>query len=221
MYRAILPISAVSTSRLGSSAAGCPSVTVPDGQVARLLQRAVLHGPQHLRLAQQHAGTPQLPPQHSLQLLRRDAAGPSREMIVPRRRIQHAGRHTPASRNMPAALLLQGEQVQQHLDTQPVPHIRQVECLLAGLVVHHPQIQLSVLYPAVHAVYLAPHRQGRAALCHGDGRQLAVLPAEAQLEGDGPEIRHRHLVGDVLHDGAGRLPQPREKDTRNRAPFWS
>ena len=106
---------------------------------------------------------------------------------------------------------MQGEQIQQHLYAQSVPHIRQIKGLFAGLVVHHPQIELAVLQPAVHPVHLAAHGKSGFSFRHGDGGELPVLAAEAQLKGNGPEIRYRHLVGDVLHDGTGCLPQTGEQ----------
>ena len=158
----------------------------------------MLHGGQDLRFAQQHTGTPQLAPQHILDLVRRKRPV-SLQDDIPRRHIQHARRlHRPAEGAAP--LPLQGEQVQQHLDAQSVPHIRQVECLFAGLIVHHPQIELAVLDPAVHPVHLAADGQALIPLGDGHGRQLPVLSAEAQLKGHGLEIRHRHLIGDILHD---------------------
>ena len=90
---------------------------------------------------------------------------------------------------VPLALPLEREQIQQHLHAEPVAQIRQVKGFFARLIVHHADIELSVPEPAVHAVDLAGDGEGTLPLADGDGRELPVPSAEAQLE------LQRHEVG--------------------------
>ena len=144
-------------------------------------QSAVLHSPQHLRVRQHHAAAAQLLLQGSLELFRLDAPVLFQDHL-PGRVIQYPRRHNGIA-EIAAALLLQSEQVQEHLNAQAVPQVRQVKGFFPGFVVHHPQIQLSVVEPAVHPVHLAADGQGLISLGDGNGGQLPVPAAEAQLEG--------------------------------------
>ena len=107
---------------------------------------------------------------------------------VPRRGIQHPRRHDRMA-EVPLALSLEREQIQQHLHAETVAQIRQVEGFFARLIVHHADIELSVPEPAVHAVDLAGDGEGALPLADRDGRELPVPSAEAQLE------LQRHEVG--------------------------
>ena len=106
---------------------------------------------------------------------------------------------------------MQGKEVQQHLDVQAHADIGQVKFLFAGLVVHHPDVQLVVLDPAVHPVHLAPYPQLAAGLGDGHGRQRPVLPAEGQLKGHGNKVGVPQLLRHLVDDGVGGGPQPPEK----------
>ena len=141
----------------------------------------MLHGLQHLRVTEHQSRAAQSGAHIRLQLFIGNVALPRQDHAAGRL-IQHAAGHDGMA-EIVLSLLLQRKEVQQHLDTQPIADIREVKALFAGLVVHHPQIQLPVVEPAVHPVHLAGHRQGGAALLHGDGGQIAVPAAKAQFEG--------------------------------------
>ena len=132
--------------------------------------------------------------------------------------IQHPRRNDGVSEaGLP--LLLQREQIQQHLDPQPVPHIRQIEGLAPRLIVHHPQIQLPVVEPAVHPVHFSADGEGGIPLLNGDGRQCAVPSAEAQLKSHGLEIRFRQFLRHAVHDILRRGAQSPEQIAESGALF--
>lgn len=104
----------------------------------------------------------------------------------------------------------QRKEIEQHLQAEPVAQLREVKALRAGLVVHHAQIQLTVLEPAVHTVDLADHAQLLPRLADGHGGKLSVR-AEAQLKGQRLEIGVGKLLHRRIHDAVDRLAQPAEK----------
>ena len=136
------------------NAAGDAAVPAhPQRQEFRLGQRLVLHGLQDRRVREQQAGAAQLFGRLLGQLIRGDVAFGSQN-VISCRKIQYTGRlHFAAEIRL--ALLLQGEEVQQHLDVQPHPHRRQIKGLAAGLIVYHPQIELAVFEPSVYPVHFA------------------------------------------------------------------
>ena len=164
----------------------------------------MLHGPEDLRLRQQQSGTAQQLLPFALQLFRRNVPL-HRQNLIPGRQIQHARRFDlPAE--VSSALLLQGEEIQQHLDIQTHFHRRQVKGLFAGLVVHHPEVELVVLDPAVHPVHLAADAQLRVGLGDDYCRQLAPV-AEGQFEFQRHEIRVPQLLRHLVDDRVGGVPQ--------------
>ena len=132
--------------------------------------------------------------------------------------VQHPRRDNGVS-EAGLSLLLQREQIQQHLDPQPVPHIRQVKGLAPRLIVHHPQIQLPVVEPAVHPIHFSADGEGGVPLLNGDGRQCAVPSAEAQFKGHGLEIRFRQFLRHAVHDVLRRGAQPPEQIAESGALF--
>ena len=144
-----------------------------------------------------------------MQSLRGDAPL-RRQNLVPGGEIQHACRLDLLAEKF-RPLLLQGKEVQQHLDIQSHADVGQIKFLLAGFVVHHPQVQLVVLDPAVHPVHLAAYPQLPVRTGNGDGRQSSVLPSEAQLEGHGDEIRVPQFLRHLVNDRVGVGPQPPEQ----------
>ena len=173
-----------------------------NGQIHRLFQGIVLHGPEHLGILQHQAAAAQLLLNVGFDLSRRRIPL-FRDDHVPGGQIQHPRRHHRHAEVL-LPLPLQRKQVQQHLDTQTVLHIGQAEGLPPGLIVHHPQIELAVLDPAVHPVHLTHQAQGDVLPFHGHGRQVRLPAAKAQLKLHKLEIRAAHLVGHVVHNGAGR-----------------
>ena len=106
---------------------------------------------------------------------------------------------------------MQGKEVQQHLNIQSHADVGQIEFLLAGFVVHHPEVQLIVLDPAVHPVHLAAYPQFPVRAGNGDGRQRSVLSAESQLEGHRDEIRVAQFLRHLVDDSVGVGPQTVEQ----------
>ena len=148
--------------RRGDAAGQFPLPVNPQGQIAGFRQRVVLHSPQHIRLRQQQTGALQFLLPHGRQRIRQNV--PLRcQNVVAGRQIQHTCRFDFFSEIL-LARFLQREQVQQHLNIQSHPHRRQIKGLAAGLIVHHPQIQLIILDPAVHTVHLAAHSKFRVRL---------------------------------------------------------
>ena len=144
-------------SRRGNAAGKTPVPAHPHRQIVGLRQGLMFHGLEYLRLRQNQAAAAQflLPPPG--QLLRRDAALRGQNLI-PGRQVQHAGRfHRTVEVGL--SLLLQSEEIEQHLDIQAHLHRREVEGLPAGLVVHHPEVQFAVPDPAVHPVHLTAQAQ--------------------------------------------------------------
>ena len=149
-----------SCAAVGDAAADAAVLAHPNGQEARGASRALCS------MARSTSGSPSTMPSrrsssiHGLaEGLRGDVPlGPSDQ--IPGRVIQHPRRHNSGYPKQRLSLLLEGEEIQQHLDAQPVPHIREVEGLAPGLVVHHPQIELAVVEPAVHPVHLAADGEG-------------------------------------------------------------
>ena len=97
-----------------------------------------------------------------------------------------------APQQLPTALL-QGEEVQKHLQSHAVVHIAVVKILFAGLVVHNPDIALPACVPGVHPVHEAPEPGLHLLTGDGHGGQVAV-GAEVQLEGHGLEGRFGQLA---------------------------
>ena len=116
---------------------------------------------------------------------------------------------------MGCTLVFQRKEIQQHLDTEAVPQVGQIEALFAGLVVHHTQIQLLVMDPAVHTVHLTADREGRVSLTNGDGRQFTAA-AKTQFEGHGAEIRVGQFVGNIFDHGPCRPAQTGEEIAKAR-----
>ena len=105
---------------------------------------------------------------------------------------------------------MQREEVQQHLDIQAHSHRAQVKGFLAGLIVHYAKIELAVLHPAVHAVYLTAKTQLRTGFRDHHGRHgLAV--AKVHLEGDGNKIGMAQLFRHLVYDGVGHIAQAGEE----------
>ena len=169
-----------------------------------LPQRVVLHGLQHRWLRQQQPGALQLLLPLAGQLFRRDIPFHAQN-LVPGGQIQHASRFDLMAK-VGLSLFLQGEQIEEHLDIQPHLHRRQVEGLFARLVVHHPQIQLAVLYPTVHPVHLAADSQLSVRLRYHHSGQRAVV-AEGQLKFQGDKVRMPQFLCHLVDDGIGRVPQ--------------
>ena len=192
----------------GQGAGEVPLPVHPHRQEPWALQGLVLHGLEHLRVGEQQPRPAQLLFPHGLELVRRDIPLGG-EDLVPGGEIQHPGGLDVHAEPLPA-LLFQGEQVQQHLNVQAHPDGGQVKGLFAGLVVHHPEIQLVVLHPAVHPVHLAADPQLRVRLADRHRRQLPAV-AEGQLEGQGHEVGAAHLLGDLVHHRVGGAAQPGEE----------
>ena len=105
---------------------------------------------------------------------------------------------------------LQGKQVQQHLQTLPIPDIRQRELLVAGFVVHHPQVQPALVDPAVHPVGNSGQGQLLRPLAQLQRADILGL-GEVQLEVQRLEIRAPQLLGGVQHHLPGVLADPMEQ----------
>ena len=88
--------------------------------------------------------------------------------------------------------------------------VAEVKGLFAGLVVHHPEVQLSVLQPAIHPVHLPVDGEGGVVRPDGDGGQLTPLP-EREFKGHGHKVRLPQLPGHVGNDGGRRLFQAVEQ----------
>ena len=112
--------------------------------------------------------------------------GARREHDITSRNIQNARRHDIVSVQH-FAVFAEGEQVQEHLKPHAVPHIAERKALSAGLVVDDPQVELTLMQPAVDTVGNAGENQAVLALAKAHGRKLACL-AEVQLK------RQRHEV---------------------------
>ncbi|MPM71189.1 hypothetical protein SDC9_118152 [bioreactor metagenome] len=165
----------------------------------------MLHGLQNLRLVQQKAAAAQcLRP-----LLRQSLRGHVpllRQNLIPGREIQHSGgNHLPPK--IGAALIFQREQVQQHLDVQSHADLRQVEGLLPGFVIHHPEVEPAVLQPAVYPVHLPVYPQLPVRFRYGDGGQRPLVP-KGQLKFHRHKVRLRQLPRRFFHHGIGRGSQP-------------
>ena len=106
---------------------------------------------------------------------------------------------------------MQGKEVQQHLNIQSHADVGQIEFLLAGFVVHHPEVQLIVLDPAVHPVHLAAYPQFPVRPGNGDSGQRSVLPSEPQFEGHGDKIRVAQFLRHLVNDSVGVGPQTVEQ----------
>ena len=104
------------------------------------------------------------------------------------------------------SLLLQGKEVEKHLNVQSHLHRRQVEGLFAGLVIHHPEVQLAILYPAVHPVHLATQPQLGVRLGHHHGGQGTIV-AEGQFKFQRDKIRMPQLLCHLVYDGVSGVPQ--------------
>ena len=123
------------------------------------------------------------------------------------REIQHPRRHHRHS-EVCLPLLFQGKEVQQHLYAQAVLHLAEVKGFFPGLIVHHPQVEPPVLYPAVHSVHLAHDPQGDPLPLHADCRQIRILPAEIHLKLQQLKVRLPHFIGNAPHHCAGSPLQP-------------
>ena len=118
--------------------------------------------------------------------------------------VQHSGRDEGLVSKQGLAVAAEGEEIEEHLQSPPVLHLRKVEGLLAGLIVHHTQVALSLVLPAVHPVHKAGQTQGNAVLLYLHGGQL--LPAaEAQLQPHGDELGGGQLPGHAVHHREHRL----------------
>ena len=110
--------------------------------------------------------------------------------------------HHPRGDDLMAVALLpvglQGEKVQQHLQAHAVPHVGQAELLPAGFVVHHPEIQLALMEPAVHPVGNAGELQAPLPFPQFDGGKVPGL-GEVQLKVQGLKVRAAQLRRHVLH----------------------
>ena len=103
------------------------------------------------------------------------------QMLLPGGQVEHPRRDYRLLHSGQPLLLLQGEQIEQHLQIQPVPHIGQVKGLVAGLVVHDPDIELTVMFPAVHPVHQAGDGHGDPAGLQphrGAGSPRCRIPAQ-------------------------------------------
>ena len=174
----------------------------PQGQEAVAPRPWPLHGLQHRPIGEDQSPADQLFVHCLLPLLL--AHGPAApDHRVPGRQVKHP---RPLYRQSvePLSPLLQGEEVQKHLEAQAVPHLRQVKAFTAGLVVHHPEVEPPVLHPAVHPVHEAGDADGNPLRRQLHRRQLPPAP-KAQLKGNGPESGGAQLLGHVVHrrlDGA-------------------
>ena len=193
----------------GDTAGKIAAPVHPQRQVAGLCHGLVLHGLEDLRLVQQQSGALQRLFPLLFQIFGRHVPVQAQN-LVPGREIQH-----PGGFNIPAEVLLplflQGKEVQQHLNVQAHADIGQVKFLFAGFVIHHPDVQLVILDPAVHPVHLAPYPQLAAGLGDGHRRQRPVLPTEGQFKGHGNEVGVPQFLRHLVNDGIGRGPQPLEK----------
>ena len=174
-----------------------------------LRQSLMLHGLQHRRVLQEKSGAFQRLFPLLLQSLRGDAPL-RRQNLVPGGEIQHACRLDLFSEKF-RPFLLQGKEVQQHLNIQSHADVGQIEFLLAGFVVHHPEVQLIVLDPAVHPIHLAAYPQFTVRTGNGDGGQCSVLPSEPQFEGHGDKIRVAQFLRHLVNDSVGVGPQTVEQ----------
>ena len=113
----------------------------------------MLHGLENLGRRQEEAGAAKLLLPFGLELLRGDVPL-SGEDVVPGGEVENAG-GLDCFAKMGGAGLLEGEEVEEHLNVQAHADRREVKGLFAGLVVHHPEKELSVFQPAVHPVHLA------------------------------------------------------------------
>ena len=101
-----------------------------------------------------------------------------------------------------SALPDEGKEIQQHLQPAPVQHVRVIEALFAGLVVHNADIGPSAALPDVYTVNKALHNAAAAFPGKGHTRQCAVR-REFQLTefraegGDGQLVIQ--LVDDLRH----------------------
>ena len=101
---------------------------------------------------------------------------------------------------------MQGKQVEQHLNVQPHFHRREVKCLLAGLIVHHPQVQLPIPNPAVHPVHLTADPQHSIWLRNYHGWQGSIF-SERELKGQRHKIRVPQLLRHLVHHRVGHIAQ--------------
>ena len=185
------------------------------GQLARLVHPhrqetdgpflRVLHGGQHIRVGQHHT----LPAQLGIHLFLPGlvAHGPApRHHRVPGGQVEHPGPgHRLAVDRL--SLPLQREQIEQHLKAHTVPDVGEVKGFSPRLVVHHPQVEPPIVFPAVHPVHKAGDTDGDPV--HTQLHRRQVLPAaKAQLKGDGLELGGPQLLGHILHHGVHRLTQP-------------
>ena len=178
------------------------------GQEAVALLPRRLHGGEHLRVVQHQAAAGELLVQLLAPGLVAHGAAPT-DHRVPGGEVEHTGPlHRPAVVLLPP--VLQGEQVQEHLKPQAVPHLGEVEGFFARLIIDHSQIELSVVDPAVHPVHKAGDAQGHPV--HGELHRGQLPPlSEAQLEGDGTEFGGGQLLGHIVHHRLDRPEQAAEQ----------
>ena len=107
---------------------------------------------------------------------------------------------------------LEGEEIEKHLDVQAHADRREVEGLFAGLVVHHPEVELPVLQPAVHPVHLAPYPQLAVRLGdHHGGEVRFRAVSKGELEGQGDKVGTAELLRRLVNDGVGGRAQAGEE----------
>ena len=91
-----------------------------------------------------------------------------------------------------------------------MPDIRQRERLFAALVIHHTQVQSSILNITVHTVDLAGQRHVALPVRTDDRRQVASA-RKIDLVVDGGEIRNAQFFQHVLQNVLGCARQPPEQ----------
>ena len=101
---------------------------------------------------------------------------------------------------------MEGEEVEEHLNVQAHADRREVKGLFAGLVVHHPEVELPVLHPAVHPVHLPPYPQLPVRLGNHHGGKVPPV-AKGELEGQGDEIGAAKLLRRLVDDGVSGTAQ--------------
>ena len=163
---------------------------------------AVLHGLDDLGFRQDQTAAVQLSGLLRHDLLVREALVRAHKDIV-RRYIQHA-RGDDLLAVALGAVLLQREEIEQHLQPHALPHVGEREFFLSGLVVHDADVELAVVLPAVHAVGRAGENKFVLAAADADRRQIV---GKIQLKVERAEVGAAQLLRRVEHDGPRCLRQ--------------
>ena len=170
----------------------------------------MLHGLDDLGFRQDQTAAVQLSGLLRHDLLVREALVRAHKDIV-RRYIQHA-RGDDLLAVALGAVLLQREEIEQHLQPHALPHVGEREFFLSGLVVHDPDVELAAVLPAIHAVGRAGENKFVLAAADADRRQIGVvLVGELQLKVERAEVGAAQLLRRVEHDAPRCLRQTAEE----------